>query len=184
MFTPNSNRSADTETARVGFTLLELVASMISAGILLLGLMSTLIVASRATDSNNTPAPAAINSATVLEQLFSELNSATGFTTRTDKSIEFTVPDRDNNGMAETIRYEWSGNGGNGLQRQINGSAMTEIASDVHGFSLVYETLVDSSGTETVTYLTRVIATLQISSFSSASTTLSCQILNQPEVGP
>ncbi|MDA1014319.1 MAG: hypothetical protein O3A00_07680 [Planctomycetota bacterium] len=176
--------SVDVGRGRGGFTLLELVASMISVGILLLGLMSTLIVASRATNLENTPAPAAIDSATVLEQLSSDLNSATGFVTWTGTAVEFTVPDRDNNGSDETIRVEWSGNSGSPLQRKVNAGPLSTIADNVHNFSLEYETLTTGSGNEAATYLTRVIATLQISKFNAASTTLSCQTLNQPKLGP
>ncbi len=167
-----------------GFTLVELVASMLSAAILIMGLMSSLYIATQSTDADNTPAPSALKTARLIEQLVNELNSATGFTVTDADTIEFTVPDRDNNGSDETIRYEWSGTGGDPLQRKVNTGDLFDFAANVHAFSLEYETYSATSGAVTKTYLARVTLTFQVSEFSTAAITSSCQILNQPELGP
>lgn len=169
---------------RRGYTLLELVASMLSAAILILGLMSSLYIASKSTDAGSTAAPSTLKSAKIVEQIANELNTATSFTVRDDDTIEFTVPDRDGNGSDETIRYEWSATVGDPLQRKLNTGDLFDFAQNVHDFRLEYETYSVTVGSVTTTYLTRVIITLQVSAFDSASTTSSCQILNQPEIVP
>lgn len=167
-----------------GFTLVELVASMLSAAILILGLMSSLYIASQSTDVTRTPAPSALKTSRIAEQVVNELNSATGFTVTDANTIQFTVPDRDNNGGDETIRYEWSGTAGDSLQRKLNSGDLFDFAKNVHAFNLDYETYPVTTGAETKTYLARITITLQVSEFATAAMTASCQILNQPELGP
>lgn len=174
----------DARASSRGFTLIELVASMLSAAILILGLMSSLYIAAQSTDADRTPAPSALKTSRIAEQIVNELNSATGFNVRGANTIEFTVPDRDNNGSDETIRYEWSGTAGDALQRKLNSGELFDFAENVHAFNLEYATYSVTTGAETKTYQSRVTMTLQVSAFSAAAMTATCQILNQPEIGP
>ena len=53
-------------------------------------------------------------------------------------AVTFTVPDRDNNGLSETIRYSWSGTPGDSIMRAYNGGVEVAVAEDVKYFSLEY----------------------------------------------
>jgi hypothetical protein len=64
----------------------------------------------------------------------SDLEFALAFSEQTATAMTFTVPDRDGDLLAETIRYAWSGTPGDPLTRQINEGAVATMLEDVHVF--------------------------------------------------
>jgi len=74
----------------------------------------------------------------VVQQITLDLSLAQTFTERTDRTVAFTVPDRDGDGEPESIRYAWSGVAGDPLTRQYNGGPTVLVAEDVHHFRLDY----------------------------------------------
>lgn len=134
MFAANSGRSP---AKRHGFTLMELVAAMATASFLMAGMMSAIFLAIRAADTNSATS-LAISGSLTLEDITAELRDAVYFKQRTATSVMFTVPDRDNDGDVETIRYSWSGTAGDPLMREYNGSTAVAVLDDVHAFALVY----------------------------------------------
>ncbi len=122
-----------------GFTLAEVLLSTAIMGILMTGVASAILIASRALPDPSTPTEALLRSSGAAEQMASELYCALNFTERTSTSVEFNVPDRDADLAPETIRYAWSGTPGDPLTRQYNGGTLVEVLDDVHEFSLSYD---------------------------------------------
>lgn len=123
----------------VGFTLLETVTATAASSILLLALGSAMLLTSRALPAADSPAVQAVAAAGILEQVAAELQYALSFEQRSNGMVEFTVPDRNNDGLPEVIRYEWSGTAGAALTRRYNGGTASEVLSNVRDFTLSYD---------------------------------------------
>jgi prepilin-type N-terminal cleavage/methylation domain-containing protein len=125
---------------RRGFTLVELVLSVVILSIILLGLQSAALLAGRASAVERDSGPAAVLSAAgAVEQLSTDLTYALSVTELASGAITFTVPDRNNDGADDTIRYAWSGTPGQPLTRAVNGGTPAVVAADVREFALTYE---------------------------------------------
>jgi len=122
-----------------GFTLVELVLSLAIMSILMTGLASAIIIASHALPSDDSPSHVVVKAAELADQIAEELRLALWIRERTVRSVEFTVPDRDSDGLPERIRYAWSGTAGDPLTRQYNGGTVVEISESVQEFDLGYE---------------------------------------------
>jgi hypothetical protein len=123
---------------RAAFTLAELAISTAIMGILMTGVASAILIASRALPDPSTPTEALLRSSDTAEQIASELYCALDFNERTATSVKFNVPDRNADLAPETIRYAWSGTPGDPLTRQYNGGTIVEVLADVREFSLRY----------------------------------------------
>ena len=128
-------------------TLVELTVSMAVGGILVAGLGSAMVLASRAIPDAESPARTTTEAYFVAEQIAGELFCAQTFTERSATVVEFAVADRDNDSTPEMIRYEWSGTPGDPLTRQYNGGAAAAVTEDVHDFALSYDTVTQSETT-------------------------------------
>ncbi len=125
---------------RPAWTLAEAVVSTGVMSILMLGLGSTIIVASKAVPTRDDPAARASDTAIALQEMAADLTAATGFTAYTSRAVTFTVADRDNDGSPETISYAWSGSPGDPLTRRVNGGRTVVVAPSLNSFSLGYDT--------------------------------------------
>lgn len=123
-----------------GFTLLELVVSSTMISVLMLGLGSAMLIAGRAIPQAQDAAGATTAAASVAEQMANELRYAAAITERSSTALEFTVADRNSDGLPETIRYAWSGIAGAPLTRQYNTGTAAEVLSGVREFRLSYDT--------------------------------------------
>ncbi len=123
---------------RRAFTLVELVLSMAVMSILLGGLASAMIIATRAIPNRESAPGTAMESAYATEQLAGELAVAKTFSVRSPTVVEFKVDDRNNDGVDEVIRYEWSGTSGASLTRKYNSDAAVPVIGDVNEFALDY----------------------------------------------
>jgi len=126
--------------SRRGFTLLEVVVSVGVTSILLLGIGSALLIAGRAIPQAEGATSLTIAAAGVAEEMATELQYATSISQRSETMVEFAVPDRTGDGIAETIRYDWSGTAGAPLTRQYDGGTTIPLLADVRDFALAYET--------------------------------------------
>ncbi len=126
-------------TSRSGFTLVELVASMTPAVILLGGMGSAILIASHALPGRNSATDAILRASDVVEQMAGELHCAVTFTQRSATTVEIRVPDRNADLAPETIRYTWSGTPGDPLTRQYNAGTVVNVAEDVQEFQLDYD---------------------------------------------
>lgn len=121
------------------FTLVELMVSMAIASVLLLGMGSAMMIASRALPEAEGPAFNTIAAAEVAGRVASELQYAVAITDSNATCVEFTVADRNEDDVPETIRYQWSGTPGDSLTRQYNAGTLAEILADVRQFDLAYD---------------------------------------------
>ncbi len=93
--------------ARGAFTLLELSLSIVIVSLLMLGLFSSIQLVTSASRLVDGPVSQTTDLARQIEQLSADLRLAQAFKERSAHAVEITVPDRDGDGDAETIRYEW-----------------------------------------------------------------------------
>jgi len=120
-----------------GFTLIEMLVSIAIMSVLVTGIASAIVLATRAAEGAGQPAALA-DAARVIDQITAELAVALTFSERTGIAVTFTVPDRDADEASETIRYAWSGVDGDPLTRQYNGGATQPIVQNVHYFNVTY----------------------------------------------
>ena len=122
-----------------GFTLVELLIGIALTTIIAVGIGSSMLIASRAIPDADNPANATLAAGEAAQQLTAELQYAISINNRSATMIEFTVADRNNDEVDETIRYEWSGISGDPLTRQYNGGAVVNLLEAVHQFDLSYD---------------------------------------------
>lgn len=122
-----------------GFTLAELLVSIAVTMVIAVGIGSSMLMASRAMPDADNPADAALAAGQAAEQLAAEIQYAISINSRSTTMIEFTVADRNDDEIDETIRYEWSGTSGEPLTRQYNGGSVVTLMEDVHQFDLSYD---------------------------------------------
>jgi hypothetical protein len=122
--------------ARRAFTLIELGVSTAITGVLLVSLASVVVVASKVLPSARGPTDSTLAGGLALDQILAELRFATSVTESTATAVAFTVPDRDANGTAETIRYSWAGTD-QPLVRAYNG-VNTDVVPSLRSFALAY----------------------------------------------
>jgi hypothetical protein len=119
-------------------TLAELLVSGMAASILMTGMASAILLASKALPENSTELNGTVEATDVAAQWSSELQCALTVTENSKQAITFTVPDRDNDGNPETIRYAWGGNAGDPLSRTYNGGSAVKVLYDVQSLAFSY----------------------------------------------
>ncbi|TWT59921.1 hypothetical protein [Rubinisphaera italica] len=137
---------------RSGFSMMEIVVSLVATSVLTTGLMSAMFLTLKSTDLSLTNADELIDVADVLTEM-SELQFTTEILTSEIAKFEVYVPDRDNDGNEETIQYQWSGISGDPLKRKI-GLNEYDILQNVNLFEVNY--VVD--GTRTVAIIVKLRA--------------------------
>ena len=124
-----------------GFTLVELVATMAVMTVLMVGMGSAMVIATRAIPDDKSAMEIATNSKNVLDRITEDLLYATSVTEKTANAITFTVADRGHGAAGpETIRYAWSGTPGDPLTLEYNGAVAATLLDDVQEFALTYNT--------------------------------------------
>lgn len=124
-----------------GFSLIELTVALASLAILLLAVQSAMLLVARAIPDGKSRASAIVNANQALDQLALDLQFATAINSSrmSENDIELTVPDRNGDGVAETIRYTWPRTAGRALTRTVNAGTPAVIAAGVQEFSLAYD---------------------------------------------
>ncbi len=131
--------SASSRLCRGGFTLLEVSLSLVIVSVIMIAIGSSILLASKAIPSSDSPPQCTNRAASEAEYMSSELKYALTVTQRTANSITFTVPDRSGDGLAEEIRYAWSGTPGDSILRWYNGGDAAAVLEDVHSFEMLYD---------------------------------------------
>ncbi|WP_146596111.1 hypothetical protein [Novipirellula galeiformis] len=116
--------------------LLELVVALAVSTLLIAGLHASLAIAIRSMPDSQGSTASALRGTRIADQLTTELETAVYITERSATTIGFTVPDRNGDGLAERIRYAWTGTPGGPLTRQYNDAAPLTIADAVELFNL------------------------------------------------
>lgn len=125
-----------------GFTFVELIVAVGISSVLLIALSSVVLLASRSIPSSASAVGRVFDATMVMGDLRTELLSAERILELTDRSIAFTVPDRDLDGWPEQIRYEWSGTPGDPLRWSTGGGTPVDVLADVRGFHLAPDRVV------------------------------------------
>ncbi len=130
-----------------GFTLIELVLGLALSAIVLLGITSAIVLAARAVPDDKTDASIrqTLDTAAALDRITDDARFALHFSELTATAITFAVPNRDDDGDPERIRYHWSGTAGDPLYRNDNGGPDVVMIDSV-------QSLTFSSNSETVTF--------------------------------
>lgn len=124
---------------RTGFTLLELTVSLSIMSVLMIGIASALVIASRSLPADDTPLVARVEAAQAIDMIADDLLSAQTVSSYTINTIVITVADRNNDDASESVRYAWSGTSGDPLVRSINGGADEVLVDEVADFTLTYD---------------------------------------------
>lgn len=127
------------QSKRFGYTLVELVIAVGISSTLVVGLPSSIYIVSQSMNADNKTINRS-STAEVHTRLVNDLKHATTFSELTNLAVTMVVPDRDNDSQPETIRYSWSGTGGDSLMYEYNGGTPIALATDVHAFDLSYLT--------------------------------------------
>lgn len=121
------------------FTLIELVIAAALGAILVGGMVSAVVISSKAAPSSSAPATASdarAKAGDALSRLALELAPARAVTDLQERSITFKVADRDGDGMDESITYAWDGIPGHALTRTYNAGSPATVLGSIQSFSL------------------------------------------------
>jgi len=91
-----------------GFTLVEVVTSMVVLSVVMVTIGSTIVLASRAIPKRHMQNGTPSRQVKVLQQIAEDISTATWFLDRTAVSVRFLVPDCGDGGLEE-IAYQWGG---------------------------------------------------------------------------
>jgi hypothetical protein len=110
---------------------------MVASAVLLAGLGSVMLVARQVA---YTPAASSrrLEASQVVNQIADEVRAATFFITHTSRTIEFVVADRNGDGTAERIRYDWSGTAGAPLYKTVNGGTPVAVLASVQNLQFTF----------------------------------------------
>ena len=116
---------------------MELVTAMVASAALLAGLGSVMMISRQIA---YTPSASAkrLEASEAVNELADDARFATFIVTHTIHVFEFVVADRNGDGTAERIRYEWSGVPGAPLQKTVNGGTPVALVDSVQDFQLSY----------------------------------------------
>ena len=121
-----------------GYTLIEMIISLGAGAILVSGLASSIVVSTQAWSEDLSSRRQADCSAAT-RRIHDDLQFAMQFTERTARAATFTVPDRDGDGVKETIRYAWTGVAGDPLTVALNGTPPETLIADVQQFQFDWQ---------------------------------------------
>jgi prepilin-type N-terminal cleavage/methylation domain-containing protein len=103
---------------RRAFTLIELTLTLGVMAMLMAGLASAVVLASRALPDPNRPSSDVLEQSSVVDRIAGDLQYARYITERGAHAVTFTVADRNGDGSPECLRYAWSGTAGDRSARQ------------------------------------------------------------------
>lgn len=155
-------RGRDRLGGRRAVTLVELLLSMFVMTLVFGAVASAMLLASR-----SVPQPGDTDELTragyaALTRLADELQTATVVEARSGRSIQFVMPDRNDDGSPDTVIYSWDGTPGSPLQRAVGGGPAVDVVSAVDSFDIALESVVEEtelppeeqeSGTRDLLYL-------------------------------
>ncbi len=117
-------------------TLVEMVTSMSILCVLIVAMGSAILISTRALEVS--AAAETDDAEKVRLRMISDLQTALSFTEQTATAATFTVPDRDGDGLPETLRYAWAGTLGDPLTYSYNDGNAITLAADVQQFNMTY----------------------------------------------
>lgn len=115
---------------------MEMVVATAILALVMAALSSAVVLATKALPDPDSPVEQIVSNADALQRFSDELSQATVISTLSTTGVQFSVPDRDEDGVDETIRYQWAGTTGDPLTRSINDGADVASISDVESLGL------------------------------------------------
>lgn len=132
---------------RRAFTLIEMSVSLVLLSILLGAMGSVVVLSSRVAPTAAQRSEASTR--LLLDSIANDLRDAIRFTATGARAVQIEVADRNNDGVNETIRYEWSGVANTPILRTVNGNGGAAFSDNLTSFSLAYTTATRSRTTAT-----------------------------------
>ena len=139
--TPNLRADLRSAAKRSAFTLIEMVVSLTIISIVFLSMGSVMMLAGKAAPDSAEKNTLTLEALETVQQMVDELQTAKSVINASATGIEFTVPDRDNDGTDETISYIWGGTPGAPLSRKYNNNTAVYLLPSIYEFNLTYDTL-------------------------------------------
>ena len=134
-----------------GFTLMETLVAALVFAVIAVGLGSAVLMSARAMPASSAGANAAARAGLALDEVCGDLKYATQIDSSSATHVAFKVADRDGDGVAESIRYEWGGSAGDAVTRTYNGAVTTVLdGADAFEISLDRERHAKVEQTEVV----------------------------------
>lgn len=163
-----------------GHTLVELVVAMTASTLLLAGLGSVMMIARQVA---YTPSAASRRTETagVVNQIADELRYATLIIQQTPQTLEFVVADRDADGAAEKIRYEWSGTPGDPLTKKVNSASAVTVLDSASECQFVLQSRILAGQPASRTIDTDAFVRLQSGAASHSRIDAAIPIISRPE---
>lgn len=136
---------------RRGFSLLELSVSLVAASILVVGMGTSIYLASQAANAGVGRHQNARQAGEALSNLARELSFAVSVnnTYTTTQRVECTVPDLTGDGLDDVVRYSWAGTAGSPLLRTLNAGTAQTVADNVQHLQLSLQKRAKSGGSAT-----------------------------------
>ncbi len=114
------------------------MAASIASVFLLAGMGSVMYIARQVAYSPSDSIQRS-SAAMVVNQICDELRYATLVLQQTPQILEFVVADRNSDGTAEKIRYQWSGTLGDPLVKTVNGGTGVNVLPSVNSFVITLQ---------------------------------------------
>ncbi len=156
-----------------GFTLLELLVSLLASTALIVGLSSSLFIATQIVTPPTRSDRVAAQSSMEIEQLLQDLRYASLVHELSDRVIDVNVADRDSDDHPERIRISWSGVAGAPVIRQVNDDEGIVLMQNVHVWD------VDSQALES-SEVVSIGVTLQVGASSEGLVRSRIDLPNRP----
>lgn len=130
---------------RRGLTLAELTVSLLATSLVMGGMMSALLIAGKAIPQAGSATGETLSRTAAVNQILADLAAAESVLASQAQAIEFTVPDRDNNGAPERLLYGWTANNGGTLLRRLNGGDLVPFVRNLTACEFAYDVEVSTS---------------------------------------
>ena len=118
--------------------MVELLLALAVLAILLVGAQSAIVLATKALPDAASPQAERVTASRALDMLSTDLGDAVSVVRAAPNEIEFTVPDRNGDGLPETIRYALTARN---LRQTYNGAQEQVLLKKVASFALDYRTV-------------------------------------------
>lgn len=116
---------------RIGFTLLEMVIAIGISAILIAAVSSSILLSAKTLTLHDSNAAKSSKSVSVLADIEADLQLALEFHAREAGRVDFSVPDRDGDGLPERIEYTWNDQGDLSLVKSVTLSSLATSISSV-----------------------------------------------------
>ncbi len=145
-FPPLAGHSRRTPRPATGYTLVEVLVSSVSMGVLMIGITGAVLLATQAVDDSAKTSGCIRNVTSAMDEFVRDVRCASSITELSGGAMSFIVPDRNGDGLEEKIRYAWSGVVGAPLTRQINDANAAPILSEVRGIYAITYPVIEPNG--------------------------------------